>query len=59
MKNSFHYIKIVLCIIVVLYMVCTLGEMLYFGQEPLSRVIAWALGMLGWGIITYKVIGKS
>lgn len=59
MKNSFHYIKIVLCIIIVLYMLYTLGEMLYFRQEPLPRVIAWVLGMLGWCIITYKVTRKS
>ncbi len=59
MKNSFHYIKIVLCIIIVLYMLYTLGEMLYFGQEPLPRVIAWVVGMLGWCIITYKVTRKS
>ena len=59
MKNSFHYIKIVLCIIIVLYMLYTLGEMLYYRQEPLPRVIAWVLGMLGWCIITYKVTRKS
>lgn len=59
MKNSFHYIKIVLCIIIVLYMFYTLGEMLYYRQEPLPRVIAWMLGMLGWCIITYKVTRKS
>lgn len=59
MKNSFHYIKIVLCIIIVLYMLYTLGEMLYFRQEPLPRVIAWVLGMFGWCSITYKVTRKS
>lgn len=59
MKNSFHYIKIVLCIIIVLYMLYTLGEMLYFRQEPLPRVIAWVLGMLGWCSITYNVTRKS
>lgn len=59
MKKSFHYIKIVLCIIIVLYMLYTLGEMLYYRQEPLPRVIAWVLGMLGWCIITYKVTRKS
>lgn len=48
-----------MCIIIVLYMLYTLGEMLYFRQEPLPRVIAWVLGMLSWCSITYKVIRKS